>query len=262
MWLAWGRWEGEDVSLPSVLLGAHVWSVSHKVGFCIFRGTTWGRDIMHQDLCGGMCGDSWERAVERCCVLSLPSLTRWRWRGGEKWGVGGGIVWWLAKRDERTHLHTNGEHHFLIHFRFEAQVATPGVWTFPRLGDCIFLCNHRTIGNRVGAGALVTWSILFSQWGLNYAKTILHWCLSDLSLKTSANTFLGLRSPILTSLFPVFSLVSNSFCSSCILSSFIYFSFVWRTDYFLFATTSSYLDCHDLQFFASNFNNSILWFLP
>lgn len=39
---------------------------------------------------------------------------------------------------------------FRSHFRFEAQVATPGVWTFPKLGDCIFLCNHRTIGNRAG----------------------------------------------------------------------------------------------------------------
>lgn len=57
-------------------------------------------------------------------------------------------------------------------------------------------------------------------------------------LKTSANTFLGLRSPVLSSLFPVFSLVSRSFCSNCILSSFIYFYFVQRTDYFLLATTS------------------------
>lgn len=36
------------------------------------------------------------------------------------------------------------------HSRFEAQVATLSIWTFPRLRDCILLCNHSTVGNRAG----------------------------------------------------------------------------------------------------------------
>lgn len=37
---------------------------------------------------------------------------------------------------------------FRSHSGFEAQVATLSVWTFPRLRDCILLCNQGTIGNR------------------------------------------------------------------------------------------------------------------
>lgn len=39
---------------------------------------------------------------------------------------------------------------FRSHADFEAQVATLRVCTFPRLRDCILLCNDRAIGTKVG----------------------------------------------------------------------------------------------------------------
>lgn len=47
-----------------------------------------------------------------CFVLAQPKEVEVEGRQEE--GVGGGIVRWLEKRDERIHLHTNGEHHFQI----------------------------------------------------------------------------------------------------------------------------------------------------
>lgn len=70
--------------------------------------------------------------------------------------------------------------------------------------------------------------------------------------------FWGLRNPIISSLFPVFSLVSSSFFSAVAFYHFFYIYSLRREQIicFLLATTSSDLDYHDLQFFA--INNPIL----
>lgn len=59
---------------------------------------------------------------------------------------------------------------FRSHSRFEAQVATLGVWTFPRLRDCILLCNHRPIGNRAGRSFGHLIYSFFSKGGLTTPK--------------------------------------------------------------------------------------------